>query len=78
MSGDHKSVVSATPAWMPILYFAGLQGAAVIACGALPYLALTGVAFLALPLRLPCALFGLVNGAVRRFPIPGWRRSRND
>lgn len=71
MSGHHNKETRATLAGAPILYFACLQGAAVIAWGRLPYLALTGLAFLGLPLRLPCALFR--TGERRCAQVPGTR-----
>mgnify|MGYP005862969723 CR=1 FL=1 len=63
--GGDRSLIRASLAGALTPFIAVVLGSGVIALGALPYMALTGLAVVALPLCLPCALLALVYEAVR-------------
>lgn len=69
-----KGLIRATLAGVLTPFLAVLLGAAVIAWGALPHIALTGLAFVALPLCLPSAILALVYRAAHT----RIRRQRNN
>lgn len=72
--GGSRSLLRTTLAGALTPFIAVVLGSGIIAWGALPYMALTGLAFVALPLSLPCALLGLLYGAVRVRLQSSWRR----
>lgn len=75
--GGDRSLVRASLAGALTPFIAVLLGSGVIAWGALPYMALTGLAVVALPLCLPCALLAFLYEAVRIRLLPRWRQRKN-
>ena len=72
--GGGQSLVRASLAGALTPFIAVLLGSGVIAWGALPYMALTGLAVVALPLCLPCALLALLYEGVRIRLLPRLRQ----
>ncbi|RFP91121.1 hypothetical protein DZK27_02320 [Rhodobacteraceae bacterium 63075] len=69
--GGGRSLVRAALAGALTPFIAVVLASAVIAWGAMPYMALTGLAVVALPLCLPCALLAVLYEAARRRFLPG-------
>ena len=72
--GGDRNLIRASFAGALTPVIAVVLGSGLVAWGALPYIALTGLVLVALPLCLPCALLALLYQSVRIYLLPRYRQ----
>ena len=75
--GGDRSLVRASLAGALTPFIAVVLGSAVIAWGAMPFMALTGLAVVALPLCLPSALLAFLYEGARSRLLVRWGQGNN-